>query len=166
MRQRLAWMVATAGMLAACAAGVNSPDDGLAGAGDSGAATEASSGTDTGASSGHDSGAAQDTGSSGQDTGATGDDASGTDDSPTVEEAATAQDSGMNQDTGTIVQETGTGQDTGTTTGGKCSGSGKYDVEAAAEIASGTITLCLGGVCNAGQCCFEGLSPGNVCVAQ
>jgi hypothetical protein len=35
-----------------------------------------------------------------------------------------------------------------------------------AEIASGTITLCLSGVCGAGQCCFEGLSPGNVCVAE
>jgi hypothetical protein len=83
-----------------------------------------------------------------------------------MEEAATAQDSATTQDTGTIVQETGTTQDTGTTTGGKCSSDPKYDVEALAEAASGTITFCFGGTCAAGQCCFESLSPGNVCVAE
>jgi len=163
MRKRLAWMVASACALAACATGVDSPDDALLGAGDSGATVEGSSGQDAG---GHDSGAGRDTGSSGQDTGATGDDASGNADAPSNEEAATAQDSATMQDTGTTVPETSTGQDTGTTSGGQCSGAAKYDLEAVAEIASGTITLCLGGVCSAGQCCFEGLSPGNVCVAE
>jgi hypothetical protein len=152
-------MAATACVLAACATGVDSADDGLPGAFDSGATVEASSGHDAAGSVGRDSGAGQDTGSSTQDAGTTGDEAS------SMEEAATAQDSATIQDTGTTVQETGTGQDTGTTTGGQCSGT-KYDLEAVAVIASGTFTLCLSGVCGAGQCCFEGLSPGNVCVAQ
>jgi hypothetical protein len=157
-------MVATAWVLAACATGVDSADDGLLGAGDSGATVEGSSGHDAAGSGGHDSAAAQEAGA--QDAGTTGDDASETDDAPSIEEAATAQDSATTKDTGTTVAETGTGQDTGTTTGGQCPGTTKYDLEAVAVIASGTFTLCLSGVCGAGQCCFEGLSPGNVCVAQ
>jgi len=145
-------MGAAASMLVACATGVDSADDPL-GVGDSGGALEASaSGHDAGAGGGHDGAPAQDTGSS-ADAGPTGDDASQADDAPTMEEAAAMQDSA-------------TIQDTGTTTGGQCSSAAKYDFEAAAEVASGTITLCLGGVCAAGQCCFEGLSPGNVCVAE
>jgi hypothetical protein len=159
MRERLAWMVATACMLAACATGVDSGDDGQPGSGDSGVTVEASSRQDAAGSGGHDGAAAQDTGSSTQDAGATGDDASQANDAPSIEEAAATQD------TGTTVPETSTAQDTGTTSNGQCTGT-KYDLEAAAEIASGTITLCLSGVCGAGECCFEGLSPGDVCVAQ
>jgi hypothetical protein len=164
MRKRLPWMMATACMLVACAAGVDSPDDGAPGAADSGATVEASSGQDSGGSAGRDSAAAQDTGSSTEDAGSTGDDGSQTD-APSIEEAAVAEDSATVQDTGATVQETGIGQDTGTTTNGQCSGA-KYDLEAVEVIASGTFTLCLSGVCGSGQCCFEGLSPGNVCVAQ
>jgi hypothetical protein len=158
-------MAAVACVLGACATGV---DDGAPGAaaGDSGATVEASSGQDAGGSAGHDSAAAQDTGSSAQDAGTTGDDASETDDAPSIEAAATAQDSGGIVDTGATVPETSTVADTGTTTGGQCGSAAKYDLEAVAEIASGTITLCFSGVCGAGQCCFEGLSPGNVCVAE
>jgi hypothetical protein len=155
-------MMATGCMLVACAAGVDSPSDGAPGATDSGATVEASSGQDSGGSGGRDSATAQDTGSSTEDAGSTGD--ASQMDAPSIEEAAVAQDSATIQDTGTTVQETGTGQDTGTTNG-QCSGA-KYDLEAVAVIASGTFTLCLGGVCGSGQCCFEGLSPGNVCVAQ
>lgn len=163
MRERLAWMAAAASMLVACATGVDSADDPL-GVGDSGGVLEASaSGDDAGAGGGHDAALAQDTGSPAE-TGPTGDDAQA-DDAPTTEEAAAMQDSATIQDTGTTAPDTSTGQDTGTT-GGQCSSAAKYDLEAVAEIASGTITLCLGGVCAAGQCCFEGLSPGNVCVAE
>ena len=164
MRERLAWMAAAASMLVACATGVDSADDPL-GVGDSGGALEASaSGNDAGAGGGHDAAPAQDTGSPAE-AGPTSDDAQA-DDAPTMDEAAAMQDSATIQDTGTTVPETSTGQDTGTTTGGQCSSAAKYDLEAVAEIASGTITLCLSGVCAAGQCCFEGLSPGNVCVAE
>jgi hypothetical protein len=168
MRERLAWMMATACVLAACATGVDSPNDGLSG-GDSGDTVETSSGGSSGSSSGQDAAGsggqdaavARDTGSSTQDGGTTGDDASETDDAPSIEEAAVTQDSGTIQDTGTL------GQDTGTTTGGQCPDSAKYDLEAVAVIASGNFTLCLTGVCSgASQCCFEGLSPGNVCVAE
>ncbi|HEY5243487.1 MAG TPA: hypothetical protein VIJ22_18530 [Polyangiaceae bacterium] len=157
-------MVAAASVLVACATGVDSADDPL-GVGDSGGAVEASaSGHDAGGGGVHDAAPAQDTGSPAE-AGPTSDDAQA-DDAPTMDEAAAMQDSATIQDTGTTVPETSTGQDTGTTTGGQCSGAAKYDLEAVAEIASGTITLCLGGVCAAGQCCFEGLSPGNVCVAE
>jgi hypothetical protein len=166
MRLRLAWMVATACVLAACATGGDSsPDDGL-GDGDSGGTVEASSGHDAGGSAGHDSAATQDTGSPTPEAGGGGDDASEPDDAPSIDEAATAKDSATTQDTGTTVPETGTGPDTGTTGGGICSGAAKYDLEAAAAVASGTFTLCLGGVCGAGQCCFEELNPGNICVAE
>jgi len=164
MRERLAWMAATACMLAACATGVDSGEDGTPGGGDSGVTVEASSGQDAAGSGGHDSSAAQDTGASTQDAGSTGDDSSQTNDAPS-NDASSIEEAAATQDTGTTVPETGTAPDTGSTSGGQCTGT-KYDLEAAAEIASGTITLCLGGVCGAGQCCFEGLSPGNVCVAQ
>jgi hypothetical protein len=158
-------MAAAACMLAACATGLDSPDDGLPGLADSGASVEGSTGHDAGGSGGHDGGTGEDTGSSAQDSGSTGDDAASMDDAPSMDEAAATQDSGSIQDTGATTPETSTVQDTGTTGGGQCTGT-KYDLEAVAEIASGTITLCLSGVCGAGQCCFEGLSPGNVCVAE
>jgi hypothetical protein len=164
MRERLAWMAAAASMLVACATGVDSADDPLA-IGDSGGAPEASASDRDAGGGGHDAAPPQETGSSAE-AGPTGDDASPADDAPTMDEAAAMQDSATTQDTGTTVPETSTGQDTGTTTGGQCSSAAKYDLEAVAEIASGTITLCLSGVCAAGQCCFEGLSPGNVCVAE
>ncbi len=47
------------------------------------------------------------------------------------------------------------------------SGDPIYAVEAAAAVASGHFTLCLTGTgCAANQCCYEELSPGNICVAR
>jgi hypothetical protein len=157
-KRRLACWVATASLLAACATGVDS-QPGLSDGDDSGA-VEASSGAghDAGSSSssgGRDSSAVfQDTGTTAPDSGSSGNDASSGDDSSST------------QDTGTVSADTGTGQDTGTTSGGVCGSDAKYSIEAAAEVLSGTITFCFSGVCAAGKCCYEQVSPGNVCVAE
>jgi hypothetical protein len=164
MRQTWTWMIASVcALLAACATGVDSGDI-AAGTGDSGAGLEASpetaSGRDAG-SSVHDSAAAEDACASPQDGGSMGDDASTADDAPTIEEAATTQDSATAPETGTT-----SGPDTGTTSGGICGSDPKYAIEAAAEALSGKITFCFTGVCDPGQCCYEQLNPGNVCVAE
>ena len=158
-------MVAVAGVLAACATGVDSADIN-AGDDGGGAVVEGSPGVDAAHANAPDSSAAQDTGSSTTaDTGSGGDDASPGDDAASSQETSSAQDSATAQDTGTTVPETSTGQDTGTT-GGTCPGGAKYGIEAAAEVASGNITLCLSGVCSAGLCCYTGANPANICVAQ
>jgi len=166
MRQKLAWIIVAAGMLAACATGVDATD--LGPGGDAGASVQGQGAQDA-AHPTPDAAGAQDSGSSAPDTGSAGDDASPGDDASSSADSGAAQDSSSIedsasvQDTGTPVPETGTGQDTGTT-GGTCPSGTKYGVEAAAEIASGNITFCFSGVCGAGQCCFTGLSPGNICV--
>ena len=78
-----------------------------------------------------------------------------------MEEAATTQDSATVPETGTT-----SGPDTGTTSGGICGSDAKYAAEALAEGLSGKITFCFTGVCDSGQCCYEQLNPGNVCVAE
>jgi hypothetical protein len=166
MRQTSTWMIAsTCALLAACATGVDSGDTGAAGTGDSGVGLEASpetaSARDAGSSGGHDGATAQETSASTQDGGSMGDDASAADDAPTFEEAATSQDSANVLDTGTTSVP-----ETGTTSGGICGSDPKYAIEAAAEALSGKITFCFSGVCDPGQCCYEELDPGNVCVAE
>ena len=166
MRQRLAWMVAAASVLAACATGVDSADIN-AGDDGGGATVEGSPGVDA-AHVTADGGGTQDTGSSTTaDTGSSGDDASSTADSASTQEESSTQDSAMAQDTGTSVPETGTGQDTGTTGGGVCPNTAKYFVEAAQAVSSGNPTFCFSGVCSdPAECCYEQASPGNICVAQ
>jgi hypothetical protein len=152
-------------LLAACAAGVDSGDNGGAGNGDAGVGLEASpetaGGRDGGSSGGHDGSAAPETGSPAPEGGSTGDDGSTADDAPTLEEASTTQDSATVPESGPT-----SGPDTGTTSGGICGSDPKYAVEAAAEAVSGKITFCFSGVCDPGQCCYEQLNPGNVCVAE
>ncbi|MGH7297350.1 MAG: hypothetical protein ACRELB_20600 [Polyangiaceae bacterium] len=128
-----------------------------------------SGGNVDGATPGHDSGATShpDGGGAGGDAGAessTGGDGSttGPDGSPGTDASST--DAGA--DDGSTPADSSTPPDTGTTSGGVCGSDGKYAIEAAAAVASGTITFCFGGTCSAGDCCYEQLNPGNICVKQ
>ena len=161
---KLAWGMATACLLASCATGVDS-QDGLTSGDDSGIAAEASLGQDAAGSGGQDSAATEDSGSTAPDAGSSGDDGSPTNDSSSSGEAAATEDSATVQDTG-AAPDTSTGQDTGTTGGGICPSTAQYAFEAAAEVTSGKLTFCLTGVCSASECCYEQLSPGNLCVAK
>jgi hypothetical protein len=142
---------AAAGLLAACATGVDSTDPGAFGD-DSGATPETSTARD-GGRAGSDGAAAEDTGSSTTtEAGSSGDDSSQEDSS--TEDASSGDD-------------TGAAPDAGATSPGVCPGTAKYLAEALLEVASGNITFCFTGVCsNPAQCCYEQASPGNVCVAQ
>lgn len=161
---------ASAYLFVACA---NGGDPGGDDPGGGTSTSEASApGQDTGTSPGTDSSTpTNEASATGDDAGTTADSGTAADTS-TVEEADTTQDAGDTTDTGTTTtQEAGTQdastQDTGTTsTGGVCGSSGIYAVEAAEEVASGTITFCFSGTCSAGYCCYEELDPGNICVKQ
>jgi hypothetical protein len=50
--------------------------------------------------------------------------------------------------------------------GDVCPSNALYAAAAAAAVASLKPTLCLGGLCPTGQCCYEQLSPVNVCVPR
>jgi hypothetical protein len=161
--RRLASFLATACWLIACANGGDLSD----GPGDDGGGVtlEASSGHDSGPQTGNaDTGTPRDA-SPGVDASAS--ETSTGDDAPSTDEASVSPESGTTQDSGTTTPESGTTTpDTGTTSGGVCGSSGIYAVEFAAAVASGTFTLCLSGVCASGQCCYEALNPGNVCVKE
>jgi hypothetical protein len=145
----------------ACANGGDpSVDDGEPGLGDSGSGvghdsgSGGSSGSGSGGGSGSSSGS-RDSGSGGNEAAmasdASGDDATDPQESSTMQEASSS--------------ETGTGQETGVVNG-VCPSGGKYAIEAAAAVISGSPTICLVPNCPSGDCCYEQVSPFNVCVAQ
>jgi hypothetical protein len=164
VRPRLAAWLASTCLVVACANG-GAGDDGTADFDSGVGPVEASAGHDSsssGSASHPDSGGSSSGGSSeasaGSDASSSGDDAGSTAD------GTTGNDSGSTgPETGT-TQDSGSGQDTGTTSGGMCGSGSKYGIEAAAEIASGHITLCLTGTCSPGFCCYPVISPGDVCV--
>jgi hypothetical protein len=99
------------------------------------------------------------------------DDSGSPDDAPSGEDSSVPVDSGGAQDTGSmqdvfVVVDSSAPPDSGTSTA-ICPNTAKYALEAAASVAGGHPTLCLlGSPCAAGQCCYEELNPGNICVAQ
>jgi hypothetical protein len=150
----LAWIAAAACLVGACASGGDS-DNGEELGEDSGPiAVEAS------AEAAHDSGSLAMDSSQPRNDSAAGvpDSSSNAMDSATKEDSA-PKDSGSVPDTGTPATDSGPPP-------GVCPNDAKYGIEAAADVFSGNFTLCLlGAVCAAGQCCYEELNPGNVCVA-
>jgi hypothetical protein len=148
-----------ASMTWACANGGDpSVDDDIFGDAGSGVGHDSGSGGSSGSSSGGGSGSS----SGGRDSGSGAEasmtsDASGTD-------ASNPQESSTMQEASTGV-DTGTGQET-SVVNGVCPSGGKYAIEAAAAVISGSPTICLVPNCSAGDCCYEQVSPFNVCVAE
>jgi len=148
--------------LMACASGGDAGDDsaGGPGLGDADITGDGVSPIDSSAVRGGDSG-----GGGTVDSGGTGADSSSGDD-----------DGGMQGDDGGETQDSGGGgvsdtggpvPDSGSTSTICDSSDPIYAIEAAAAVASGHFTLCLSGSgCAANQCCYEELSPGNICVAR
>ena len=163
--RRLASFLATACWLIACANGGDSSDD-PGGDDGGGVSLEASPGHDAGAHTGSaDTGTPRDA-SPGDDASAASETSTGSDASSTAE-ASVSPESGTTTDSGTTTPDSGTTTpDSGTTSGGVCGSSAVYGFEFAAAVASGSFTLCFSGVCAAGQCCYEALNPGNVCVKE
>ena len=168
VRPRLAAWLASTCLVVACANG-GAGDDGTADFDSGIGPVEASAGHDSsssGSASHPDSGGSSSGSSSGGSADASsGNDASSGDDAGSTADGTTGNDSGSGPETGT-TQDSGSGQDTGTTSGGMCGSGSKYGIEAAAEIASGHITLCLTGTCSPGFCCYPVISPGDVCVQE
>jgi hypothetical protein len=152
-------------LLVACASGA--PDSSDYGSGDDGGSGDDAAnavdgsmvrGTDSGSSVAHDSGNAPGADSSSDEDGST---SSGDDGGGAVSDSGTP-------DTGSVVVDSGApAVDSGGGGGDICNSSDPiYAIEAATAVTSGKFTLCLTGVCSAGQCCYEELSPGNICVAK
>lgn len=141
-------------LLLACANGgsVNSANPGDAAPASDGASTSVQ---EVGTATSADAGGTRTPEASG-----TGDDATAAAETSTVEDAESAQDASDFPETSTPTE------DAGTATGGVCGSSAIYALEAAVEVASGNITFCFSGTCAAGQCCYEKLSPGDICVPQ
>lgn len=158
--------------LVACASGGDAANDGAGGPGlgdDAATAGDAATPIDSSTARVEDSGAAGHV-DSGSGTGA---DSSSGDDGGDVQ----GDDGSMQgDDSGGGVQDSGgvgpvdTGSpppDSGSTNPICDSSNPIYAAEAAAEVLSGHFTLCLTGTgCAANQCCYEEVSPGNICVAR
>jgi hypothetical protein len=150
--------------LMACASGGDAADDsaGGPGLGDADTTGDGVSPIDSSAARGGDSGGSRALDSSGG-TGA--DSSSGDDDGGMQGDdgGGGTQDSGG----GGVADTGGPAPDSGSTSTICNSSNPIYAVEAAAAVASGHFTLCLSGSgCAANQCCYEQLSPGNICVAR
>jgi len=151
-----------ASMVWACANGGDpSADDGDPGLPEAGSSGGHDSGS--GGSSGSSSGGGSGSSSGARDSGSSGNEASVTPDASSVD-SSDPQESSTTQEASTA--DTGSGQDTGVVMNGVCPSGGKYAVEAAAAVLSGSPTICLVPNCPAGDCCYEQVSPFNVCVAE
>lgn len=88
------------------------------------------------------------------------------DDGAAPVEASRGDDSGVAPGDSGGPPDTGSPQPDAGSVGDICPSNAQYAWEAAVAAASGNIILCLSGVCAAGQCCYEQLNPGDVCVAK